>query len=136
MRSETIAPTVNDLNRPFWEAGSRGSLVLPRCLGTGRLFWPPAPVSPHDWGSVEWVEVTPVGTVRSLCVYRRAFQQAFAPLMPYGIAMVAVKEAVIPLYVPGTVSVDPGQQVRIGFEPLFSATADHGLAVPQVIGPA
>ncbi|OCC24428.1 hypothetical protein MB02_07580 [Croceicoccus estronivorus] len=86
---ETAEPIINDLNRPFWDAAAEGQLMLPHCADTGVAFWPPAPLSPFlDGGSVVWRPVAAEGYVMARAVYRRAFQQAFAHLLPYGIAMV------------------------------------------------
>lgn len=88
--AETALPLHNDLNRPFWDGAEAGTLMLPHCRDSGRPFWPPSPLSPFTGGLVNWAECDGVGTIESLVVYRRAFQQAFAHLLPYGIALVAL----------------------------------------------
>lgn len=88
--SESALPLRNALNRPFWDGAEAGRLVLPRCRATGRAFWPPSPLSPFTGGGVDWHACDPAGVIDSLVVYRRAFQQAFAHLLPYGIALVAL----------------------------------------------
>ena len=88
--NEAVLPLRNALNRPFWDGVEAGVLVLPRCPATDRAFWPPSPSSPFTGGAVEWAPCDPMGTVESIVVYRRAFQQAFAHLLPYGIALVAL----------------------------------------------
>lgn len=94
--SETADPIINDLNRPFWSGAAEGLLCLPHCMATDRAFWPPAPYSPYaDGGAVIWREVAATGTVFARVVYRRAFQQAFAPRLPYGIAMVRLDCGVV-----------------------------------------
>lgn len=91
MAGESADPIINHLNRPFWEGAGAGRLVLPHCVATGRAFWPPSPISPFAEGrAVEWRDVAPAGIVLASVVYRRAFQKAFADLLPYGIAMVAL----------------------------------------------
>lgn len=41
---------------PFWQATSRGELVLPRCGGCGRFRWPPGPFCPRCHSQqVDWV---------------------------------------------------------------------------------
>ncbi len=89
--SERVDPIVNDLNRPFWAAASEGRLMLPHCVATGAAFWPPSAISPFASGrEATWGEVEPEGLVLAIVVYRRTFQKAFADLLPYGIAMVAL----------------------------------------------
>lgn len=89
--SERLAPIVNDLSRPFWNAAGGGLLQVPHCVETGRAFWPPAPTSPfRTAGAVEWRSIEAAGTVLSVVVYRRAFQAALAAALPYGIALIEV----------------------------------------------
>jgi uncharacterized OB-fold protein len=89
--SESAQPIVNDLNRPFWDGAEAGRLMLPHCVATGQAFWPPSPISPYPAGrAVEWREVAGQGTVLASVVCRRGFQKAFADLLPYGIAMIAL----------------------------------------------
>ncbi len=84
-----VLPLINRLNAPFWDGARQGRLVLPHCVATGRAFWPPSPISPFaDGGAVDWRAVEPVGEVKALAAYRRVFHQAFAPLMPFAIALV------------------------------------------------
>src|SRR3546814_8217791 len=75
--SARLAPVVNDLSRPFWDAAEEGRLSLPHCVATGRPFWPPAPASPlRTGGAVAWREIEAAGMLLSMAVYRRAFQAA------------------------------------------------------------
>jgi uncharacterized OB-fold protein len=89
--AERIAPITNHLAEPFWSAASASRLCLPRCVASGRAFWPPSPSSPFvTGGAVEWHDMPARGVVRSLVVYRRAFQKALADRVPYGVALVEV----------------------------------------------
>src|SRR3546814_6293290 len=56
--SARLAPVVNDLSRPFWDAAEEGRLSLPHCVATGRPFWPPAPASPLRTGGARSEEHT------------------------------------------------------------------------------
>ena len=88
---ESIAPVVTTLNAPHWQAAARGEFVLPFCVSSNRAFWPPSPLSPFvSCGPVEWRAIDPVGIVDALVVYRRPFQKPFEPMLPYGIALVAL----------------------------------------------
>jgi len=126
----SVAPTVNDLNRPFWEAAARDRLALPHCIDTARAFWPPSPISPFTSGRVEWREVEVSGTVLSLTVYRRIFQKAFAEIMPFGIALVALDAGPrFQAHVPdpdGAAAPAVGARVVIGFRSILT----DGFALP------
>lgn len=91
---ETIRPLVNALNRPFWDGAQAGELRLPWCAASARAFWPPSTHSPFTGGAVEWRTAAPRGRLLSLVVYRRPFQQAFRHLMPFGVALVELADAV------------------------------------------
>ena len=132
--AEPLAPEINSLSQPFWDAAREDRLLLPRCVATGRLYWPPSPTSPFvTAGQVEWRELEPVGTLLSTVTYRRAFQQRFADRLPYGIALVQLAGVRLQAHVP-----DPdrapaaGARVRLGFR----ALADDAPPVLHLIGAA
>ncbi|HEX4737333.1 MAG TPA: OB-fold domain-containing protein [Allosphingosinicella sp.] len=118
--AERLTPIVNALSQPFWDAAAAGRLCLPFCTATDRTFWPPSPSSPFaTGGDVSWRETPPEGIVRSLVVYRRAFQQALADRLPYGVALVEVAPGVRLLaHVPGPGGAAAGDRVRLTFRPL------------------
>ncbi len=45
-KAAPIRPTVNDVNRPFWDGCRRGELLMQRCGHCGRLRYPAAIVCP------------------------------------------------------------------------------------------
>lgn len=119
MTAETLAPIVNDLNRPFWGAAQAGVLVLPHCTDTGRSFWPPSPMSPFTGGAVDWRPVAPEGTLVATVTYARVFQQLLADRMPYSVALVELSGGVrLQVHAPDPSSATPGALVRVGFAPL------------------
>ena len=93
--AEPIAPIVNSLSAPFWDAAGEGRLVLPHCLATDRAFWPPSPTSPFvTAGAVEWRPAEPKGVLRSRVVYRRTFQKILEARPPYAIGLVELRSRV------------------------------------------
>lgn len=134
--TETVVPVINSLSQPFWSAAQEGRLALPRCTGTGRFFWPPAPISPFGGHPVVWENAEPVGVVVATAIYRRAFQQAFAALLPYGVALVELTCGPrLQVHVPQPDRTDApkaGARVRLSFRPLV----EGGPAVPMLDQPA
>ena len=119
--AEPVEPVVNDLSRPFWEAGQARRLSLPHCVTSDRPFWPPSPLSPFAaGGAVAWREVPAEGVLLSRVTYRRAFQQAFAARLPYAIALVEIAPGVRLLAHLAAPDRDdapsPGERVHLGFE--------------------
>src|SRR5471032_2045156 len=93
--SEHLDPEINELNLPFWDAASKGQLVLPYCAATGRHFWPPCPASPFvTGGMVEWRPVDTIGILRAVVTYRRVFQKVLSDLIPYRIGLVELEGGV------------------------------------------
>ena len=132
--TETSRPLVNALNRPFWEAAAAGKLALPQCATTQRFFWPPSPRSPFSGGAVVWMDCDPGGVVESVIVYRRPFQQAFAALLPYGIASIALDAGprlLVHVTDPdGETAFKAGDRAVIGFRQLL----DDGPLLPIALG--
>lgn len=132
--TETSQPVVNALNRPFWEAASAGKLALQRCETTQRFFWPPSPRSPFTGGPVAWMDCDAGGTVESIVIYRRPFQQAFAALLPYGIASIALDAGprlLVHVTDPdGEMAPKAGDRAVIGFRQLL----DDGPLLPIALG--
>lgn len=127
----SLAPIVNRLNAPFWEAAQAGRLMLPFCTATGQAFWPPSPLSPFDIrADVAWREASPLGELQSLAVYRRSFHPAFDPLMPFGVGLVALDAGprlLAHIAAPGTPAAPcAGARVRLRFRPILP----DGLCVP------
>ncbi len=118
-----LMPVINGLSRPFWTAAEAGRLVLPHCVETGQPFWPPSPSSPfRTAGKVKWRDVEASGTLLSIVVYRRPFQQELASALPYGIGLVEIEPGVrLFAYIArpdgGIAAGDP---VRLDFRPLVA----------------
>jgi uncharacterized OB-fold protein len=118
-----LAPVVDNWNRLFWEACGEGRLILQRCRGTGRCFFPPAPVSPFtgrpDW---EWVEASGRGTLWSFVVFHQNYFAGMRDEMPYPVVMVKLEEGP---YLMTNLAGLTAEQLEIGM----------GLAVRFVPGP-
>ena len=132
--TEALPLVVNELNAPFHEAAAIGRLLMPFCLSSQRVFWPPSPLSPYDVrGEVTWRETSPLGTMVSRVIYRRCFQQAFEPLMPYAVGLVQL-DAGPRLIAHVSDPDDPssartGDRVQIRFAPLL----ENGPAVALIL---
>lgn len=133
-KAEPIRPTVNDVNRPFWEACARGELRLQRCGSCGRLRYPAAIVCPECLSAeAEWQAVSGRGKVFSFVVFHRAYHPAWEGRVPYNVALIELDEG--PILLSNVVGVDNarlavGLDVRIAFERL-----DEALSIP-VFAPA
>lgn len=89
----TLAPAVDPLTAPFWEAARGGRLVIQRCASCGALRWPPLAGCPECRGrDTTWDEVDPNGTIWSFVVYHRAFATELQNEIPYTVVMVELDD--------------------------------------------
>lgn len=89
MTSAVLPDVTDELTAPFWAGTARGVLLVQRCTHCAHLRWPPAPLCPACQScGADWIEVDPSGTLISYCVYHRAFDKAFADLVPYAVGYV------------------------------------------------
>jgi len=111
-------PTVD--SQPFWDACRAGELRLQRCAN-GHWRFPPAPLCPECWTrEASWERTSGRGTVIAHVTFRRVYHSAFAPLIPYTVAIVELEEG--PRLTTRLVGVGPdevkgGMRVEVTFEP-------------------
>jgi uncharacterized OB-fold protein len=119
---EILLPWVDEDSKPFWEGARRGELRMQQCVETGRLIFPPRPMSP--WGQHSeptWTAVSGRGTIWSFVVPHPPLLPQFAELAPYNVILVALDEDPRVRLVGNLVTtgsgaineVDPGE-IRIG----------------------
>ncbi len=91
--SELLLPIVDEDAAPFWEGAKRGELCIQQCAETGRLIFPPRPMSP--WGphtEPVWTTVSGRGTIWSFVVPHPPLLPQFGELAPYNVIVVALEE--------------------------------------------
>jgi uncharacterized OB-fold protein len=86
-----VVPTLHDLNRGFWTAGSENELRLRRCRNCGYWAHPPTPICPRchrrDLG---WEATSGKATLFSYTVNRKAWNPQVP--VPYVIGLVQLPE--------------------------------------------
>ena len=93
MSGDLLLPAVDEVNEPFWEGTRRGELRVQQCAETGRLIFPPRPMSP--WSphtEPTWTRVSGRGTIWSFVVPHPPLLPRFAELAPYNVILVALDE--------------------------------------------
>lgn len=113
-------PVPNADSAPYWEAARQRRLLVRRCKECSALHFMPRHLCPSCWSdSLEWVEASGGGTVHSFTIIRRAPLAAFAPRVPYVVALIELEEGLRMLTnVVGddALSVRIGDTVRVTFE--------------------
>ena len=139
---EPLLPELDEDSAPFWEGARRGELRLQRCTATGRLFFPPRPLSPFAPNSdPEWTAVSGNGTIWSFVVPHPPLLPGFSERAPYNVIVVALDEDPTIRMVGNLVSeaggaigeIDPGT-IEIGapVRVVFETVADD-VALPRWI---
>jgi len=91
--SELILPTLDEVNRPYWESCREGVLRLQRCGACDLLRYPIAAICPTCLSTeLEWEKVSGRGEVFSFIVFRHAYNAAWKDRIPYTVAIVQLPE--------------------------------------------
>ena len=137
-RAEFPLPDVEDaLTAGYFAGASRDELCIPRCAACARWCWYPEGLCPACGGALAWTATSGRGTLFSWVVVERAFLPAFAEMVPFVTALVALEEdpavRIVTLVVdaePSVLTVDlPMEAV---FRPLaFPTVPDRSVVVPM-----
>jgi uncharacterized OB-fold protein len=118
MDEDRPVPEPTPVSAPFWEAASRGRLVVQRCRECGTYEWTPqVACSRCLTETLDWAPMSGRGTVYSFSIVHRPQTPAFRA--PYVVAIVELEEGVRMLT--DLVDVDPahvavGQPVEVAFD--------------------
>ena len=108
------APQASPDTQPFWDAATKGQLVIKKCRACGESHYYPRPHCPFCGSdATEWHTTAGTGTLYSYSVMRRAD-------VPYAIAYVTLDEG--PTMMTNLVDCDfdrlkIGQRVKVVFTP-------------------
>lgn len=107
------APLVNPETAPFWEATTRGELLITHCNDCGKYTWYPRFFCAHCWSTdVIQTPAAGTGTIYSFAINRRGVRDYAAEgVTPYVIAYVELTEG--PRVLTNIVDCDP-ESLKIG----------------------
>ena len=91
--SAALLPVWDEHSAPFFEGCRQGELRMQQCSATGRLIFPPRPLSP--WAPAAkptWTRVSGRGTIWSFVVPHPPLLPPFDGLAPYNVILVALDE--------------------------------------------
>jgi len=105
-------PSIEEWNRPFWEAARDGMLKLQQCGDCGHIRSPINHVCPRCLSERhEWVRLSGRGTVLSSIVFHQVYHPAFAGDLPYNVSLIQLEEG--PRLLSNVVGLPPSE-VRVG----------------------
>ncbi|MEI8297197.1 MAG: Zn-ribbon domain-containing OB-fold protein [Pseudomonadota bacterium] len=106
------APVASPETAEYWAGAKRHELLIQRCSSCGHhQFYPRVLCTTCSGRMLTWVQASGRGTIRSYTVVRRPVSEAYAPDVPYVVALVALAEG--PTMMSRIVGIDP-EIVRIG----------------------
>lgn len=125
----TPTPSVTTDTEEFWNATSKGQLLLRHCISCDAVIWYPRPICPFCHSAdTEWQRASGRGSIYSFTVVRRSTGE-FAEAVPYVLAYVELDEG--PRMMTNVVDCDPdGLSVGQVVEVVFHKTAST-MALPR-----
>jgi uncharacterized OB-fold protein len=93
-RADFPLPDLSDpRTAPFFDGAARGELAVPRCDSCGAWNWfPPERCTRCGSDRLTWTATSGRGSLFSWAVVRRPFLPAFAAMVPFVTALVAIDE--------------------------------------------
>jgi len=141
-RADFPLPDVADpLTAEYFAGAARGELVVPRCVECDRWVWYPEAKCPACGGDLAWRPTSGRGSLFSWAVVQRPFLPAFAEMVPFVTALVALEEAPEVRIVTYVVDADPSDlradlPLEVTFRPLaFPTVPDRTVTVPMFTTP-
>lgn len=99
-KSEKPLPEISTDKKPFWEAASRGELLIMKCSTCGHLRYPlyagDSYLCPqcNTREAPQWITASGKGKILTWTVIHRAFHPAFAEETPYIVALAEMQEGI------------------------------------------
>ncbi len=113
-------PRPDPVSAPFWEATTRGELLIQHCPACGHRQFYPRALCTACAATPEWETARGRGTVHTFTVIRQNHATPFRDLLPYVVAMIELDEG--PMLMGNVVGcaiddVTIGMPVEVFFEP-------------------
>jgi uncharacterized OB-fold protein len=86
------SPRTDSLSEPFFDALSRGSLLVQRCQACAAMHLGQRRCSRCGGADLEWVPASGLGMLYSFAIVHAQYNPAFADVLPYNIAIVELDE--------------------------------------------
>jgi len=86
-------PVIYPEELPFWEATRKRELVLQRCNGCSKSWYPIGPACPHCFSmSWKWDRMSGSGTLHNFVVFHKAWTKWFETRVPYAVVQIQLEE--------------------------------------------
>jgi uncharacterized OB-fold protein len=110
-------PAPDPDSEPYWEATRARELRAQKCSKCGRFRFPPQGFCPscYCW-DFAWTKLPETGTVESYVVVHQATNPAFADMVPYTVAKVAIDGSDGQVVITGNLTDAPWEEVKVGMK--------------------
>ena len=130
MEEQLPQPVANGDSLPYWDAARERKLLIRKCKACNETHFMPRYLCPVCWSDqLEWIEAKGTGKVHSFSVVRRASSAAYAPRVPYVLALIELDEGprmMANVLGDDALSVAIDDQVKVTFE-----DRGDGALIPQ-----
>jgi uncharacterized OB-fold protein len=134
--STKFLPKPTPETAPFWDKARVHELWLPRCVETGRFFFPPRAFSPFSGGAVEWRRVSGRARLASFLILHRP-APGFEAEAPYVVALAALEEGPHMITnLPGAPAIPPALTIGAPLEVVFEERGEITLPQFRLLGGA
>lgn len=127
-KAKPILPTVNDLNRPFWEGCKSGQFLLQECAHCHFKRYPAAPSCPKCL-AVEstWQPASGRAELFSYVIFERAYNPAWEGRTPYNVSLVELEEG--PIVLSNVIDI-PNTDLKIGMKLNVTFRQESEVSIP------
>lgn len=120
-------PMVDNVSSVFWEAATRGEVLIQQCPSCGHVQFPPRACCVACAADPEWRQVSGRGTVYTFTVIRQNWAEPFQSQLPYVVAMVELEEG--PRMMTNLTHCDP-DEVEVGMPvEAYAVVAEESLGL-------
>ena len=130
MEEQLPQPVANGDSLPYWNAARERKLLIRKCKACNEFHFMPRYLCPVCWSDqLEWIEAKGTGKVHSFSIVRRASSAAYAPRVPYVLALIELDEGprmMANVLGDDALSVAIDDQVKVTFE-----DRGDGALIPQ-----
>ena len=129
-----MTPTPTPETAVFWAKAAEHELWLPRCVDTGRVFFPPRAFSPFTGGPIAWERASGRATLASYVIAHRP-APGFEAEAPYIIALAELEEGPrLMTNLPGSRPDPTALRIGVPLEVVFETQGEVVLPQFRVVG--
>ena len=129
-----LPATDDPLEQGFWKGLRAGALLIQRCVHCEHWYFPPRRLCSGCHCSLEWTQVSGRGRIWSYTAVHPPVLTAFAPYVPYCVAIVELEESESLRFAGNVLRSSAGQINEVGVAELHIDRAVEAVIRPLAAG--